>query len=47
MFETDHMPVMVALLRIENGVALETGRGFIVPQGWRERASERVRPAPG
>ncbi|MET0964461.1 MAG: DUF1853 family protein [Noviherbaspirillum sp.] len=45
MFETDRMPVMVALLRLENGEALETGRGFIVPDGWRERASERVRPA--
>ena len=46
MFETDRMPVMVALLRIENGYALETGRGFIVPEGWRERASAWVRPAP-
>ena len=46
MFETEQMPVMVALLRIDNGVALETGRGFIVPEGWRKRASEWVRPTP-
>ena len=47
MFQTDRMPVMVALLRLEDGCALETGRGFIVPDGWRERASAWVRPAPG
>lgn len=37
------MPVLVALLRMEDGVALETSRGFIVPEGWRERAGQRVR----
>jgi hypothetical protein len=45
-FETDNMPVMVALLHIEGQQALEVERGFIVPDGWRERAGERVRAAP-
>ena len=40
-FETDSMPLMVALLRIEGQQALEVERGFIVPDGWRERAGER------
>ncbi|MFL6718004.1 MAG: DUF1853 family protein [Burkholderiaceae bacterium] len=39
------MPVLVALLRIEGGVALEMSRGFIVPDGWRERAGQRVQAA--
>jgi hypothetical protein len=46
-FETDSMPVMVALLRMAGPHALEVDRGFIVPDGWRERAVERVRAAPG
>jgi hypothetical protein len=46
-FDTDSMPVMVALLRIEGQQALEVERGFIVPDGWRERAGERVRSAAG
>lgn len=45
-FETNSMPVMVALLRIDGEHALEVERGFIVPEGWRERAGERVRTAP-
>ena len=45
-FETDNMPLMVALLRIDGAQALEVERGFIVPDGWRERAGERVRAAP-
>ena len=45
LFAGDSMPVLVALLRIENGVGLETARGFVVPDGWRERAAERVRTA--
>lgn len=42
-FETDSMPVMVALLRMDGQQALEVDRGFIVPDGWRQRAEERVR----
>ena len=42
LFAADRMPVMVALLRIEDGWALETSRGFIVPDDWRERAGERI-----
>ena len=45
-FENDSMPVMVALLRMAGPHALEVDRGFIVPDGWRERAGERVRAAP-
>jgi hypothetical protein len=45
-FETDSMPVMVALLRMDGQQALEVERGFIVPEGWRERAGERLRKAP-
>jgi hypothetical protein len=40
-FETDSMPLMVALLRLEGQQALEVERGFIVPDGWRERAGQR------
>jgi hypothetical protein len=39
------MPVLVTLLRMEDGVALEMSRGFIVPEGWRERAGQRVQAA--
>lgn len=39
------MPVLVALLRMEQGAALEMSRGFIVPEGWRERAGQRVQAA--
>jgi hypothetical protein len=45
LFANDCMPVLVALLRLQDGQALETGRGFIVPQGWSERASERLEAA--
>ena len=45
-FDTDSMPVMVALLRIAGSQALEVDRGFVVPVGWRERAGEHVRTAP-
>jgi len=41
------MPVLVALMCVEDGVALETSRGFIVPEGWRERAGQRVQAALG
>jgi hypothetical protein len=46
-FDTDSMPVMVALLRIEGQQAFEVERGFIVPDGWRDRAGERVRATSG
>ena len=41
------MPVLVALMCVEDGVALEMSRGFIVPEGWRERAGQRVQAALG
>jgi hypothetical protein len=44
-FETGSMPVMVALLRMAGEQALEVERGFIVPDGWRERAEMRIRTA--
>ena len=46
-FEGDSMPVLVALLRIEGQQALEVDRGFIVPEGWRERAGKRFGTVPG
>ena len=42
-FATDTMPLLVALLRMDGRHALEVERGFIVPDGWRERAGARVR----
>lgn len=41
-FDIDSMPVMVALLGIDGRQAFEVERGFIVPDGWRERAGARV-----
>ena len=41
------MPVLVALMCVEDGVALEMSRGFIVPEGWRERAGQRVQAVLG
>jgi uncharacterized protein len=35
------MPVLVAAVREEAGVWVETGRGFIVPDNWRARAAFR------
>ena len=40
-FETVPMPVLVAVVREEAGVLIETGRGFIVPDNWRARAAFR------
>ena len=40
-FETMPMPVLVAVVREEAGVLIETGRGFIVPDNWRARAAFR------
>ncbi len=40
-FETVPMPVLVAAVREEGGVQIETARGFIVPDDWRARAAFR------
>lgn len=45
LFANDSMPVLIALLRIENGVAYEIERGFVVPNGWRARAVKRIEDA--
>lgn len=42
-FAQDTMPVLVAQLAEHGGWMLEARRGFIVPDDWRSRASERVR----
>jgi hypothetical protein len=46
-FAQDTMPVMVALLAPLGEYLVETARGFIVPDDWRQRAGERItgRPA--
>lgn len=41
-FAQDTMPLLVALLEAHGDVALETGRGFIVPDDWRQRAGQRI-----
>ncbi len=41
-FVQDTMPVMVALLAPKGGLLVETARGFIVPDDWRQRAGERI-----
>jgi hypothetical protein len=43
-FARDTMPVMVAVLDAETGVALESSRGFIVPDDWQTRAAYRTKP---
>lgn len=40
-FETLAAPVLVAAVREEEGVLVETARGFIVPDDWRARAAAR------
>ncbi len=40
-FETVPMPVLVAAVREEQGMLIETNRGFIVPDDWRARAAFR------
>ncbi len=42
-FANDSMPVLIALLRVDDGLAIEYSRGFIVPNDWSRRAGERVR----
>ena len=41
-FVQDTMPVMVALLAPMEELLVETARGFIVPDDWRQRAGERI-----
>lgn len=41
-FQHNPTPVLVALMTLTENVALETRRGFIVPDDWRHRASERI-----
>jgi hypothetical protein len=41
-FEHDTMPVMVAMLSLQGAELIETSRGFIVPDDWRERAGKRI-----
>ena len=36
------MPSLVAAVRVEGGSVIETARGFIVPDTWRERAARRL-----
>jgi hypothetical protein len=42
LFETTSSPVLVAALRQDPGGVIETERGFIVPNDWRERAAQRA-----
>lgn len=44
-FVHDTMPVLVALLEVEDGIAFEKSRGFIVPDDWRTRAGQRIKLA--
>jgi hypothetical protein len=44
-FIDDTMPVLVVLLEINGDMALETSRGFIVPDDWRTRAGQRIKLA--
>lgn len=44
-FNADTMPVMVAVVAWDAGYAIETNRGFIVPEDWRFRARQRIRCA--
>jgi hypothetical protein len=46
LFETTSSPVLVAALRQDASGVLETERGFIVPNDWRERAAQRAAAAP-
>ncbi len=44
-FEAVPMPVLVAMVREEEGGLVETARGFIVPDNWRARAAFRQQVA--
>lgn len=41
-FALSDAPVMVALCRIDAGIALEVDRGFVVPDDWHQRAVAKV-----
>jgi hypothetical protein len=41
-FDRDTMPVMVAIVARHGNHAVETDRGFIVPNDWRIRAGQRI-----
>jgi len=41
-FAASDRPLLVAVLDVSDGEALETARGFIVPDDWRERARKRI-----
>jgi hypothetical protein len=43
-FENSGTPVLVAVVREQPGSIVETERGFIVPDDWRERAGARLHP---
>ncbi|WP_442782567.1 DUF1853 family protein [Collimonas fungivorans] len=43
-FAGDAAPVLLATLRAEGGYGLETGRGFVVPDNWAERAAAQRKP---
>lgn len=45
-FATDAMPVMVASMAVQDGWLLETGRGFVVPDDWQNRAERNLQAAP-
>jgi hypothetical protein len=44
-FSADSMPVMIVTTDTVDGVALETSRGFVVPDDWQLRANGRTRPS--
>jgi uncharacterized protein len=44
-FIDDTMPVMIALMEINGDDAMETSRGFVVPNDWQTRAGQRVKLA--
>ncbi len=43
-FQIDTMPVMIASLAERDGCLVETSRGFVVPDGWQQRAQQRLSP---
>lgn len=44
-FQNDTMPVLAAVVERQGNHAVETDRGFIVPEDWRARAGKRIRRA--
>ncbi len=42
-FTHDSMPVLIGILQVQDNVAIEIDRGFIVPNDWRTRAGQRLR----